>query len=186
MCIWYYLFEVFYVLAVFSPKQILFTFIGLAHSINICILLAYSSWSSSRASKMVNISNCCQYFQYDFVFACFGLTAPSLSPAMLSSPNAGLQNPMSSVGVGQPSAPTINTSTTIDPSSMQRAYEALGLPYSSQATGQARGAPGGPGQTAGAQNAQAQQQQLPQMRPINALGKAKQPDCNSYIFYEHF
>ncbi|XP_049901287.1 CREB-binding protein [Epinephelus moara] len=92
---------------------------------------------------------------------------------MLSSPNTGLQNPMSSVGVGQPSAPTINTSTPIDPSSMQRAYEALGLPYSSQATGQAqaRGAPGGPGQTAGAQNAQAQQQQLPQqMRPINALG----------------
>uniref|UniRef100_A0A8C4IIE3 histone acetyltransferase n=1 Tax=Dicentrarchus labrax TaxID=13489 RepID=A0A8C4IIE3_DICLA len=57
---------------------------------------------------------------------------------MLSSPNAGLQNPMSSVGVGQPSAPTINTSTPIDPSSMQRAYAALGLPYSSQATGQAQ------------------------------------------------
>ncbi|KAF1394948.1 hypothetical protein PFLUV_G00006420 [Perca fluviatilis] len=84
---------------------------------------------------------------------------------MLSSPNTGLQNPMSSVGVGQPSAPTINTSAPIDPSSMQRAYEALGLPYSSQTTRQARGAPG---QTAGAQNAQ--QQQLPQqMRPINAL-----------------
>lgn len=89
---------------------------------------------------------------------------------MLSSPNTGLQNPMSSVGVGQPSAPTINTSAPIDPSSMQRAYAALGLPYSSQTTGQAQTqqAPG-PGQTAGAQNAQAQQ--LPQqMRPINALG----------------
>ncbi|KAM6942282.1 CREB-binding protein isoform 1-T1 [Lycodopsis pacificus] len=83
---------------------------------------------------------------------------------MLSSPSTGLQNPMSSVGVGQPSAPTINTSTPIDPSSMQRAYEALGLPYSSQTTGRA---PGGPGQTAGAQNAQ---QQLPQLRSINALG----------------
>ncbi|XP_041640208.1 histone acetyltransferase p300 isoform X4 [Cheilinus undulatus] len=92
---------------------------------------------------------------------------------MLSSPNAGLQNPMSSVGVGQPSAPTINTSAPIDPSSMQRAYAALGLPYSSQATGQAQAQQAaGPGQTAGAQNAQAQQQQqLPQqMRPINALG----------------
>lgn len=107
------------------------------------------------------------------VFKCFGLTAPSLTPAMLSSPNTGLQNPMSSVGVGQPSAPTINTSAPIDPSSMQRAYEALGLPYSSQTTRQARGAPG---QTAGAQNAQAQQQLPQQMRPINALGKAKQYD----------
>ncbi|TMS23874.1 CREB-binding protein [Larimichthys crocea] len=91
----------------------------------------------------------------------------------LSSPNTGLQNPMSSVGVGQPSAPTINTSTPIDPSSMQRAYAALGLPYSSQTTGQAQPqqAPG-PGQTPGTQNAQAQQQQqLPQpMRSINALG----------------
>uniref|UniRef100_A0A671WJ49 histone acetyltransferase n=1 Tax=Sparus aurata TaxID=8175 RepID=A0A671WJ49_SPAAU len=91
----------------------------------------------------------------------------------LSSPNTGLQNPMSSVGVGQPSAPTINTSTPIDPSSMQRAYAALGLPYSSQATGQAQTQQAsGPAQTAGAQNAQAQQQQqLPQqMRSINALG----------------
>lgn len=110
---------------------------------------------------------------------CLGLTDPSLSPAMLSSPNTGLQNPMSSVGVGQPSAPTINTSAPIDPSSMQRAYAALGLPYSSQATGQAQAqqAPG-PGQTAGAQNAQAQQQQQlsQQMRPINALGKARKAD----------
>ncbi|XP_047434584.1 CREB-binding protein isoform X4 [Mugil cephalus] len=89
---------------------------------------------------------------------------------MLSSPNTGLPNPMSSVGVGQPSAPTINTSAPIDPSSMQRAYAALGLPYSSQAAGQTQAQqPPGPGQTAGAQNAQAQQQ-LPQMRPMNALG----------------
>ncbi|XP_067353867.1 CREB-binding protein isoform X2 [Channa argus] len=89
---------------------------------------------------------------------------------MLSSPNAGLQNPMSSVGVGQPSAPTINTSAPIDPSSMQRAYAALGLPYSSQAAGQTQ-TQQAPGQTSGAQNTQAQQQQLSQqMRPINALG----------------
>uniref|UniRef100_A0A3Q1BGG7 histone acetyltransferase n=1 Tax=Amphiprion ocellaris TaxID=80972 RepID=A0A3Q1BGG7_AMPOC len=71
---------------------------------------------------------------------------------MLSSPSTGLQNPMSSVGVGQPSAPTINTSAPIDPSSMQRAYAALGLPYSSQATGQAQ-AQQAPGQTAGNQMA---------------------------------
>uniref|UniRef100_A0A8C2YWG5 histone acetyltransferase n=1 Tax=Cyclopterus lumpus TaxID=8103 RepID=A0A8C2YWG5_CYCLU len=80
------------------------------------------------------------------------------------SPNTGLQNPMASVGVGQPSAPTINTSTPIDPSSMQRAYEALGLPYSSQTAVQARGATG---QTAGTQAP------LPQIRSINmALGGA--------------
>lgn len=94
----------------------------------------------------------------------------SLFTAKLGSPNAGLQNSISSVGVGQPS-PTINTSTPIDPSSMQRAYAALGLPYSSQTTGQSQQ---GPGQQAGAQNSQAQQQQQlqQQMRPINALGKA--------------
>ena len=103
----------------------------------------------------------------------------ALSTAKLSSPNTGLQNPMSSVGVGQPSAPTINTSTPIDPSSMQRAYAALGLPYSSQTTGQAQTQQAsGPAQTAGAQNAPAQQQQqLPQqMRSINALGKDRQGD----------
>uniref|UniRef100_A0A3B5QBY2 histone acetyltransferase n=1 Tax=Xiphophorus maculatus TaxID=8083 RepID=A0A3B5QBY2_XIPMA len=72
---------------------------------------------------------------------------------LLSSPNTGLQNPMSTVGMGQPSAPTINTSAPIDPSSMQRAYAALGLPYSSQAAGQAA-AQQAPGQAAGAQNSQ--------------------------------
>lgn len=94
---------------------------------------------------------------------------------MLSSPNAGLQNPMSSGGVGQPSAPIINTSTPIDPSSMQRAYAALGLPYGSQTTGQTQQSPG-PGQTANAQSAQAQQQLTQQMRPINALGNDKRAD----------
>nr|XP_061778723.1 CREB-binding protein isoform X2 [Nerophis lumbriciformis] len=87
----------------------------------------------------------------------------------MSSPNAALQNPMSAVGGGQSSAPSINTSTPIDPSSMQRAYAALGLPYSSQATGHAppQQTPGS-GPPTGAQNAQAQQ-----MRTINALGNQK-------------
>ncbi|CAL1601790.1 unnamed protein product [Knipowitschia caucasica] len=80
-------------------------------------------------------------------------------PPMLSSPNTGLQNPMSAVGVGQPSAPTINTSAPIDPSSMQRAYAALGLTYNSQTTGQAHG----PGQTTAPS---AQTQQLQPMRPM--------------------
>uniref|UniRef100_A0A1A8QVC8 histone acetyltransferase n=1 Tax=Nothobranchius rachovii TaxID=451742 RepID=A0A1A8QVC8_9TELE len=91
---------------------------------------------------------------------------------MLNSPNASLQNPMSSVGMGQPSTPTINTSAPIDPSSMQRAYAALGLPYSSQATGQAT-AQQAPGQTAGGPNSQGQQQPPQQMRAIGnqmALG----------------
>lgn len=82
---------------------------------------------------------------------------------------------MAAVGVGQQSAPTINSSTPIDPSSMQRAYAALGLPYSSQATaqGQSQQSP----QPAGPQNSQAQQQQQQlqqQMRPINTLGKLEQ------------
>ncbi|XP_061536690.1 CREB-binding protein isoform X2 [Phycodurus eques] len=90
---------------------------------------------------------------------------------MLSSPNTSLQNSMSTIGVGQSSAPTINTSTPIDPSSMQRAYAALGLPYGSQATGQTQSQQGsGPGQPTGAQNVQAQQQLPQQMRSINALG----------------
>ncbi|XP_041838054.1 CREB-binding protein isoform X5 [Melanotaenia boesemani] len=82
---------------------------------------------------------------------------------LLSSPNTGLQNSMSSVGVGQPTAPNINPPAPIDPSSMQRAYAALGLPYSSQATGQAQ-AQQAPGQTVGAQNSQAL------MRPIGTIG----------------
>lgn len=65
---------------------------------------------------------------------------------------------------------------------MQRAYEALGLPYSSQAAGQARGAAGGP--TTGAQNAPAQQQQLPQMRSLNALGTDKRPHFHPCDFYQ--
>lgn len=119
---------------------------------------------------------------------CCGLTFWYPSPAMLSSPNTGLQNSMSSVGVGQPSTPTISTSAPIDPSSMQRAYAALGLPYSSQATGQAptQQAPGA-GQTAGAPNTQAQQQLPQQMRPISALGKFFMlKNDSSYPYFIHW
>lgn len=80
---------------------------------------------------------------------------------MLSSPNAGLQTSIGSVGTGQQTTPALNSSTPIDPSSMQRAYAALGLPYSSQTPTQAQS----PSQTQGA--GQTQQQ----MRPLNALGK---------------
>lgn len=84
-----------------------------------------------------------------------------LLPAMLSSPGAGLQNAISTVGPGQPSATAINSAAThIDPSSMQRAYAALGLPYGNQSPVQGQG----PTQ----QNPQGSQHQ--QLRNMNTLG----------------
>uniref|UniRef100_A0A673JEE7 histone acetyltransferase n=1 Tax=Sinocyclocheilus rhinocerous TaxID=307959 RepID=A0A673JEE7_9TELE len=68
-------------------------------------------------------------------------------------PNVGLQSPIGTVGTGQQTAPALTSSTPIDPSSMQRAYAALGLPYSNQTP---------------TQTPQTQHQQ--QMRSINALG----------------
>lgn len=89
------------------------------------------------------------------------LTRISLPPpALLSSPNAALQNSLASVVSG---APSLNTPTPIDPSSMQRAYAALGLPYSNQTATPGQTPPGGQNATQG------QHPQL--MRPINALGK---------------
>lgn len=62
------------------------------------------------------------------------------SSAMLGSPGAGLQNPISTVGPGQPSPTAISSAAThIDPSSMQRAYAALGLPYGNQSPAQGQG-----------------------------------------------
>lgn len=81
---------------------------------------------------------------------------------MLGSPGAGLQNAISTVGPGQPSATAINSGAThIDPSSMQRAYAALGLPYGNQASAQ------GPGQ----QGPQGPQHQ--QLRNMNPLGEQR-------------
>uniref|UniRef100_A0A3P8Z3W4 histone acetyltransferase n=1 Tax=Esox lucius TaxID=8010 RepID=A0A3P8Z3W4_ESOLU len=68
---------------------------------------------------------------------------------MLSSPNTALQNSLASVVSGPTAAPSLNTSTPIDPSSMQRAYAALGLPYSSQAPTPGQTPPGGQGATQG-------------------------------------
>ncbi|XP_047215364.1 CREB-binding protein-like [Girardinichthys multiradiatus] len=80
---------------------------------------------------------------------------------MLSSPGAGLKNAISTVGPGQPSATAINSAPThIDPSSMQRAYAALGLPYGDQSPAQVQGQ--GPAQ----QNPQGHQQ----LRNMNPLG----------------
>ncbi|KAL4658138.1 CREB-binding protein [Arapaima gigas] len=83
---------------------------------------------------------------------------------VMGSPSASLQNPIGPVGAGQQNPPAINSTASIDPSSMQRAYAALGLPYGNQPSAQA---PQVPGQ----QNVQTQQQQQhPQLRSIGALG----------------
>uniref|UniRef100_A0A8C2I4F5 histone acetyltransferase n=1 Tax=Cyprinus carpio TaxID=7962 RepID=A0A8C2I4F5_CYPCA len=83
---------------------------------------------------------------------------------MLSPPNAGLQSPIGTVGTGQQTAPALPSSTPIDPSSMQRAYAALGLPYSNQT----------PSQTP----SPAQTQPTPQMRSINTLGGGQMNPIN--------
>ena len=77
---------------------------------------------------------------------------PSLPAAMLGSPGSSLQASISAVG--PPSASSITSTTHIDPSSMQRAYAALGLPYGNQSPGQQT--PQGP--------------QHQQLRSLNALG----------------
>ncbi|XP_026065853.1 CREB-binding protein-like isoform X2 [Carassius auratus] len=78
---------------------------------------------------------------------------------MLSSPNTGMQAPLGPVGTSQPAAPAMSSGTHIDPSSMQRAYAALGLPYGNQPAPQT--------QVPGQQPTQTQQQQ---MRSMSALG----------------
>lgn len=88
------------------------------------------------------------------------------NPAMLNPPGPGLQNAISTVGPGQSTAPAINSAAThIDPSSMQRAYAALGLPYGNQSPAQGQNQGQGPTQ----QNTQGPQHQ--QLRNINPLGK---------------
>nr|XP_056722144.1 CREB-binding protein [Euleptes europaea] len=80
---------------------------------------------------------------------------------LLGSPGNGIQNSVAS-GTSQPTAPSLSNPNPIDPSSMQRAYAALGLPYGNQPQ-----APLQP-QVQGQQTAQPQTHQ--QMRTINALG----------------
>ncbi|XP_056608179.1 CREB-binding protein-like isoform X1 [Triplophysa dalaica] len=74
---------------------------------------------------------------------------------MLSSPNSGMQSSLGPVGTSQPAAPAMSSGTHIDPSSMQRAYAALGLPYGNQPAAQT--------QVAGQQSTQ-------QLRTMAALG----------------
>uniref|UniRef100_A0A8C5JQ89 histone acetyltransferase n=1 Tax=Junco hyemalis TaxID=40217 RepID=A0A8C5JQ89_JUNHY len=81
---------------------------------------------------------------------------------LLGSPAGGIQNSIGSVGTGQQSTPALSNPNPIDPSSMQRAYAALGLPYGNQPQTQLQP------QVQGQQPAQPQAHQ--QMRTINALG----------------
>lgn len=85
------------------------------------------------------------------------------SVALLGSPAGGIQNSIGSVGTGQQSTPALSNPNPIDPSSMQRAYAALGLPYGNQPQTQLQP------QVQGQQPAQPQAHQ--QMRTINALGR---------------
>lgn len=81
---------------------------------------------------------------------------------ILGSPASGIQNTIGSVGAGQQNATSLSNPNPIDPSSMQRAYAALGLPYMNQPQTQLQ--PQVPGQ----QPAQPPAHQ--QMRTLNALG----------------
>ncbi|XP_074455404.1 CREB-binding protein isoform X5 [Larus michahellis] len=81
---------------------------------------------------------------------------------LLGSPAGGIQNSIGSVGTGQQNTPSLSNPNPIDPSSMQRAYAALGLPYGNQPQTQLQP------QVQGQQPAQPQAHQ--QMRTINALG----------------
>lgn len=82
--------------------------------------------------------------------------------ALLGSPAGGIQNSLAP-GTGQAAAPSLSNPNPIDPSSMQRAYAALGLPYGNQPQ-----APLQP-QVQGQQPAQSQPHQP--MRTMNALGR---------------
>ncbi|EHB03127.1 CREB-binding protein [Heterocephalus glaber] len=81
---------------------------------------------------------------------------------ILGSPASGIQNTIGSVGTGQQNATSLSNPNPIDPSSMQRAYAALGLPYMNQPQTQLQ--PQVPGQ----QPAQPPAHQ--QMRTLNPLG----------------
>ena len=82
--------------------------------------------------------------------------------ALLGSPAGGIQNSIAS-STGQPATPSLSNPNPIDPSSMQRAYAALGLPYGNQP--QAPLQPQVPGQQV------AQPPAHQQMRSIGALGR---------------
>lgn len=62
------------------------------------------------------------------LFFIFNIVILFLSIAILTGTPVGLGS-TSSLGVGQQSTPSLSTVSQIDPSSIERAYAALGLPY---------------------------------------------------------
>lgn len=79
--------------------------------------------------------------------------------ALLGAASAGLGSSLGTVPGGQPSAPSLNPPSQIDPSSIERAYAALGLTYQ--------------GNQIQAQTAQPNMSNQGQsgMRPLNPMGK---------------
>lgn len=88
--------------------------------------------------------------------------SPSPTTALISSAGVGLVNALGpSVPGGQPNAASINPPSQIDPSSIERAYAALGLTY--QGTQMPpQGPPGMPGQA---------MQGPAGMRALNSMGE---------------
>ncbi|XP_069502925.1 CREB-binding protein isoform X2 [Ambystoma mexicanum] len=81
---------------------------------------------------------------------------------LLGSPTGGIPNSVGSTGTGQQNTPSLSSPNPIDPGSMKRAYDALGLPYCNQTQAQL------PPQVTSQQPTPPQVHQ--QMRTINALG----------------
>lgn len=87
-------------------------------------------------------------------------SASPVSTALLGGAGVGLGSSLGSVPGGQPSAPNLNPPSQIDPSSIERAYAALGLTY--------QGLQSQPNQASlPSQGLQSQ----PGMRPLNPMGK---------------
>ena len=93
--------------------------------------------------------------------------SPSLCPptALLGTAGVGLGSSLGgSAPGGQPSAPNLNPPSQIDPSSIERAYAALGLTYQGTQVQPQVGQASMPGAQGGLQG-------QPGMRPLNAMGK---------------
>lgn len=87
---------------------------------------------------------------------------PLIRAALLGSAGVGLGSALGTVPGGQPSAPSLNPPSQIDPSSIERAYAALGLTYQgAQMPAQA------PQTQMPAQGLQGQ----PGMRPLGSMGE---------------
>lgn len=99
-----------------------------------CVLLKRTSeqYALSRTKRR----KCVDILIVRYSIVCFivnlSFNFVDCSAAVLNPTNAGMQAPLGTVGTSQTSAPNISSTTNIDPSSMQRAYAALGLPYGNQ------------------------------------------------------